>query len=171
MELRLYIYICFFSGDVDVFLQFYQYNFFFSGDIHIYIYVCVRICLFVCLSVYMFRYSICVSKWLNVSFHLYINVIFLHSMGGFWLRIIVIKFAFSPEPLKDHNNWARITIKVIKEVPASCSCYYWRFLLSTLGWLFLLQLAVTFVWILKWGPYVKARKQLNELLLCMSTFD
>ena len=48
----------------------------FWGDL--YIYICF--CLF---ELFMFRFSICASKCLNVSFHLYISVFLLHSMGGF----------------------------------------------------------------------------------------
>ena len=53
----------------------------------------------------------------------------------------------------------------MKEVSASWSCYYWCF-----GWLFLLEVAVTFVWVLKRGQFVETCVPLNALLLYMWNF-
>ena len=124
----------FFSGDLH-FFAILPANFFW-GDTYMYKYKYIYICVCICICLFQFF----IFKILHMcpkmfecfvsSMHKYF---FLHSMGGFWLQIIVMKSIYFPAPLKDHNCGF---VWPLKEAHVSCSCHYWRFLLSTLdGWL------------------------------------
>ena len=126
----------------------------------------------ICLKLLTPMYPVFASELLNaVERFVAFVCLFLHAMSGLWTQIIesAISSFVSPAPLKSDFG-AR---KPLKEMPASCSCCSWRFLLCTLdGWFCFSWLSP---WILNYfglehSPDAKTHKQLNELLLYMPTF-